>query len=228
MKKKILLIEDEAALREATAAFLESEGFHVVAAEDGRKGLETALKGTADLIVMDLMLPSMSGLEICRALREKGVSSPIIMVTGRKRDEIDKVMGLDLGADDYLLKPFGQRELLARIHAVLRRTAPPDPPLASVSFGDVAIDFKKKTAVKGKKELYLTAKEYDLLHFLTAHEGEVIDRDTLLNQVWGYETFPTTRTIDTFVHNLRKKIEKDPSRPVHLVTIPWSGYKFKK
>jgi DNA-binding response OmpR family regulator len=228
MKKKILLIEDEAALREATAAFLESEGFHVVAAEDGRKGLETALKGTADLIVMDLMLPSMSGLEICRALREKGVSSPIIMVTGQKRDEIDKVMGLDLGADDYLLKPFGQRELLARIHAVLRRTAPPAPPLASVSFGDVAIDFKKKTAVKGKKELYLTAKEYDLLHFLTAHEGEVIDRDTLLNQVWGYETFPTTRTIDTFVHNLRKKIEKDPSRPVHLVTIPWSGYKFKK
>jgi DNA-binding response OmpR family regulator len=228
MKTKILLIEDDEALRTATAAFLESEGFHIAAAEDGKKGLETALKGTADLIVLDVMLPSMSGLEICRSLREKGIASPIIMVTGQKIDEVDRVTGLELGADDYLLKPFGQRELLARIHAVLRRAAPPAPPVDSVSFGDVAVDFKKKTAVKGKKDLYLTAKEYDLLRFLTAHEGEVVARETLLNEVWGYEKFPTTRTIDTFVHNLRKKIEKDPARPVHLVTIPWSGYKFRK
>ncbi|MHB8055993.1 MAG: response regulator transcription factor, partial [Candidatus Aminicenantales bacterium] len=202
------MIEDDDALRETTAAFLESEGFHVAAAGDGKKGLEAALKGTADLIVMDLVLPAMSGLEICRALREKGVASPVIMVTGQKRDEIDKIMGLDLGADDYLLKPFGQRELLARIHAVLRRTSPPSPQVDTASFGDVSIDFKKKTAVKGKKELYLTAKEYDLLHFLMAREGEVITRDMLLNEVWGYEKFPTTRTVDTFVHNLRKKIEK--------------------
>jgi DNA-binding response OmpR family regulator len=228
MKTKILLIEDDEALRVATAAFLESEGFRVTAAADGRKGLETALQGTSDLIVLDLMLPSMSGLEICRSLREKGIASPLIMMTGRKIDEIDKVTGLELGADDYILKPFGQRELLARIHAVLRRAVPPAAPVEAVSFGDVSIDFKKKTAVKGKKELYLTAREYDLLRFLTAREGEVVDRETLLNEVWGYEKFPTTRTIDTFIHNLRKKIEKDPARPLHLVTIPWSGYKFRK
>jgi len=228
MKNQILLIEDDAALREATAAYLETEGFRVNTAEDGRKGLETALQGKADLIVMDLALPSISGLEICRALREKGIASPVIMVTGQKRDEVDKVIGLELGADDYLLKPFGQRELLARIHAVLRRVSPPPPPCETVSFGDVAIDFKKRTAVKGKKELYLTAKEYDLLHFLAAHEGEVVSRDILLNEVWGYEKFPTTRTIDTFVHNLRKKIEEDSARPAHLLTIHWSGYKFRK
>jgi len=228
MKKKILLIEDDDALREATAAFLGGEDFHVDMAKDGKKGFETALKGTADLIVMDLVLPSMSGLEICRALREKGIASPVIMVTGQKQDEIDKVMGLELGADDYMLKPFGQRELLARIHAVLRRTSPPPPQLDTDSFGDVSIDFKKKTAVKGKQDLYLTAKEYELLHFLLTHEGEVVARDTLLNEVWGYEKFPTTRTVDTFIHNLRKKIEKDPARPVHLITIHWSGYKFRK
>ena len=228
MKTRILLIEDDDALRTATAAFLESEGFQIAAAEDGKRGLETALKATADLIVLDLMLPSMSGLEICRALRQKGIASPIIMVTGQKIDEMDRVTGLELGADDYLLKPFGQRELLARIRAVLRRAAPPAPPVDALSFGDVAVDFKKKTAVKGRKELYLTAKEYDLLRYLSAHEGEVVGRDTLLNEVWGYDKYPTTRTIDTFVHNLRKKIETDPANPVHLVTIPWSGYKFKK
>jgi DNA-binding response OmpR family regulator len=228
MKKKILLIEDDNTLRETTAAFLEGEGFHVDADNDGKKGLETALKGTADLIVMDLVLPSMSGLEICRALREKGIASPVIMVTGQKRDEIDEIEGLELGADDYILKPFGPRELLARIHAVLRRTSPPLPSLDTGSFGDVAIDFKKRTAVKGKKDLYLTAREYDLLHFLMTHEGEVVARDMLLNEVWGYEKFPTTRTVDTFVHNLRKKIENDPARPVHLITVPWSGYRFKK
>jgi DNA-binding response OmpR family regulator len=111
---------------------------------------------------------------------------------------------------------------------VLRRTSPPPPPLDIGSFGDVSIDFKKRTAVKGRKDLYLTAKEYDLLHFLMTHEGEVVARDTLLNEVWGYEKFPTTRTVDTFVHNLRKKIEKDPARPAHLITVPWSGYKFRK
>lgn len=229
MKKKILLIEDDAALREATFAFLDGEGFQVSTAEDGQKGLDAALRGKADLIILDLMLPAISGLEICRALREKGVSTPVIMVTGRKIDEVDKVVGLELGADDYLLKPFGQRELLARAHAVLRRSGPPPPPSCeTVSFGDISIDFKKKTAAKGKKTLYLTAKEYDLLRFLISHEGEVIARDTLLNEVWGYEKFPTTRTIDTFVHNLRKKIEKDSAHPVHLLTVPWSGYKFQK
>jgi len=228
MKKKILLVEDDEALRNATAAFLEGEDFRVETMADGKLGLERALEGAADLIVLDLVLPSMSGLEICRKLREKGIAAPIIMVTGRKRDEIDEITGLEIGADDYVLKPFGQRELLARIHAILRRTSRQAAELETGSFGDVVIDFRKKTAVKGKKELYLTAKEYDLLHYLMAHEGEVVSRGALLNDVWGYEKFPTTRTIDTFIHNLRKKIEKDPSRPVHLITVPWSGYKLKK
>jgi len=226
MKKNILLIEDDEPLREATAAFLAAEGFHVDSAADGQRGLEAGLQGMADLIIMDLILPALTGLEICRALREKGVSTPVIMVTGRKMDEVDKVVGLEIGADDYLLKPFGQHELLARIHAVLRRTAPPPPPCDAASIGDLQIDFKKKTAFKGKKALYFTAKEYDLLQYLIVHEGEVVSRDMLLNEVWGYDKFPTTRTIDTFVHNLRKKIEKDPANPVHLITIPWSGYKF--
>lgn len=227
-KKKILIIEDDDALREATAAFLEGEDFQVETARDGKMGLDDALKGSADLVVLDMVLPSISGLEICRRLREKGVASPVIMVSGQKKDEIDEIMGLELGADDYILKPFGPRELLARIHAVLRRASPPQASIETAAFGDVAVDFKKRTAVKGKKELYLTAKEYDLLHFLMVHEGEVVTRDTLLNEVWGYEKFPTTRTIDTFVHNLRQKIETDPANPAHLITVPWSGYKFKK
>ncbi|HNT33038.1 MAG: response regulator transcription factor [Acidobacteriota bacterium] len=228
MKKKILLIEDDDALRETTAAFLEGEDFRVETAADGKVGLERALKGAADLIVLDLILPSISGLEICRKLRENGVASPLIMITGRKKDEIDEITGLETGADDYMLKPFGQRELLARIHAILRRARPSPAKLETGSFGDVVIEFKKRTAFKGKKELYLTAKEYDILHYLIVHEGEVVSRNALLNEVWGYEKFPTTRTIDTFIHNLRKKIEKDPSRPVHIITVPWSGYKLKK
>jgi len=222
------MIEDDEVLREATAAFLEAEGFEVTAAADGDKGFKLACQEKADIIVTDLMLPVLNGLEICRKLREKGIGTPIIMLTGQKKDEIDKVVGLELGADDYLIKPFGQRELLARIQAVLRRSRPEPKGLEESSFGDVTINFKKKTTFKGKKELYLTAKEYALLELLIAHEGEVVSRETILNQVWGYDKFPTTRTVDTFIHNLRKKIEKAPSKPVHLLTIPWSGYKFKK
>ncbi|MCX6563114.1 MAG: response regulator transcription factor [Candidatus Aminicenantes bacterium] len=228
MKKKLLFIEDDRVLRETTAAFLESEGFEVKTAEDGRAGFELGCRYKADLIVTDLMLPGLNGLEICGKLREKGVDTPIIMLTGRKKDEIDKVMGLDLGADDYMTKPFGQRELLARIRAVLRRGRPAPKDIEEYAFGDVALNFKKKTATKGRKEIYLTAREYDLLKLLIVHESEVINRETILNKVWGYEKFPTTRTVDTFIHNLRKKIEKDPAAPRYLLTIPWAGYKFQK
>jgi len=222
------MIEDDEVLRETTAAFLEAEGFVVRTAADGKTGFELAAKEKTDLIVMDLVLPGLNGLEICRKLREKSIATPIIILTGQKKDEIDKVLGLELGADDYLTKPFGQRELLARINAVLRRSRPEPKEIEEYSFADVIINFKKRIATKGKKEFYLTAKEYDLLKLLIAHEGEVVSRDTILNEVWGYEKFPTTRTVDTFVHNLRKKIEKNPSRPAHLLTIPWSGYRFQK
>jgi DNA-binding response OmpR family regulator len=228
MSKMILIIEDDRALRETTAAFLETEGFRVSQAADGVQGLKAAEKDKPDLILLDMVLPAKGGIDVCRALREKGAGVPIIFVSGKKKEEIDKVLGLELGADDYLTKPFGQRELLARIHAILRRGRPGPPEIEECAFGDVAINFKKHTTFKGNAEIYLTAKEYDLLKLLIRRDGEVVGRDSLLNEVWGYEHFPTTRTVDTFIHNLRKKIEQDPSQPRHLITVPWSGYKFQK
>ena len=150
------------------------------------------------------------------------------MMTGQKREELDKVLGLEIGADDYLLKPFGIKEFLARVSAILRRTSPPEIELEESSFGDVTINFKKLTAKKGNNDISFTSKEFGLLKLLISLEGEVVSRPTILNIVWGYDKFPTTRTIDTFIHNIRKKIEDNPSKPIHLLTIPWSGYKFLK
>ena len=226
--KKILIVEDDKALVETLTTSLTSENFKILSATDGEKGFQLACQEKIDLIILDLVLPSLSGMDICRELRAKGVMTPIIMLTGEKKEEIDKVLGLELGADDYLLKPFGTKELLARIRAVLRRSKPEAPEVEEYSFGDVYLNFKKQIASKGKKEISLTAKEFALLKLLISHEGEVVSRDTLLNEVWGYDKFPTTRTVDTFVHNLRKKIEDNPSKPVHLITMPWAGYKFKK
>ena len=226
--KKILIVEDDKALLETLTTSLTSENFKVLSATDGEKGFQLACQEKIDLIILDLVLPSLSGMEICKELRAKGIITPIIMLTGEKKEEIDKVLGLELGADDYLLKPFGTKELLARIRAVLRRSKPEAPEVEECSFGNVYLNFKKQIATKGKKDLSLTAKEYALLKLLISHEGEVVSRDTLLNEVWGYDKFPTTRTVDTFVHNLRKKIEDNPSEPVHLITMPWAGYKFQK
>lgn len=226
--KKILIIEDDDALLETLTVALETENFKVISAKDGEQGLRMACQEAVDLISLDLVLPSMGGLDVCRTLREKGVTTPVIMLTGKKRDEIDKVLGLELGADDYLLKPFGIKEFLARIRAILRRSKPAESSVEEYSFGDVYINFKKQIATKGKKDLSFTAKEYGLLRLLVSHEGAVIDRETILNEVWGYETYPTTRTVDTFIHNLRRKIEDKPTEPVHLITVPWSGYRFKK
>jgi len=226
--RKIIIIEDDQALLKALSSSLEGEGFEVISVSDGEQGLHLALKEKLDLIVLDLVLPSLGGFEICRRLREKGIMAPIIMLTGKKKEEIDKVLGLELGADDYLIKPFGTREFVARVKAILRRSTPLLRELEEYSFGDVYINFKKQIAIKGKKELYLTAKEFGLLKLLISYGGEVVNRETILNEVWGYERFPTTRTVDTFIHNLRQKIEDDPSKPLHLITIPWSGYKFQK
>jgi DNA-binding response OmpR family regulator len=190
--------------------------------------LELGLKEKADLIALDMVLPSLGGLEVCRELRENKVMTPIIMLSGKKKEEVDKVLGLELGADDYILKPFGPREFLARVRAILRRSRPEPVELQETSFGDVSVNFKTQTATKGKKALRLTAKEFGLLKLLISREGEVINRNTILNEVWGYEKYPTTRTVDTFIHNLRRKVEKDPARPRHLLTVPWSGYKFQR
>ena len=226
--KKILLIEDDKALLATLSASLQAENFKVISATDGEEGFRLCCKEKLDLIILDLVLPSMEGMEICRQLRSKGITTPIIMLTGQKKEEIDKVLGLEVGADDYVTKPFGTKELLARIRAVLRRLRPEAKEVEEFRFSDIYINFKKQTALKGKKELYLTAKEFALLKFFISHEGEVVSRETLLNEVWGYEQFPTTRTIDTFIHHLREKVEENAAHPRHLLTVPWSGYKFKK
>jgi len=226
--RKILIIEDDKALLKTLTVTLETENFKVMSASDGEVGFQVACQENIDLIILDLVLPSLSGMEICQKLRAKGVMTPIIVLTGEKKEEIDKVLGLELGADDYVTKPFGIKELLARIRAVLRRGKAETAEVEEYSFGDVYINFKKQIASKAKNELYLTAKEFALLKLLVSHEGEVVNRETILNEVWGYERFPTTRTIDTFIHHLRQKIEDNPSKPAHLITVPWSGYRFQK
>ena len=226
--KKILVVEDDKTLKTTISLALESESYSVISAEDGAMGYELARTEDVDLITLDIGLPSMNGMDICRSLRSDGISTPIIMFTGEKKEEIDKVLGLEIGADDYVVKPFGTKELIARIRAVLRGYKPEKQSLDVCVFNDAQIDFKKQTAKKGGKDIHLTAKEFDLLRFLITHEGEVINRETLLNEVWGYENYPSTRTVDTFIHNLRKKFENDPSKPSHIVTVHWSGYKFVK
>ncbi|MGZ5424945.1 MAG: response regulator transcription factor [Candidatus Aminicenantales bacterium] len=226
--KKILIIDDDRVLRQTLAAALETEGYGVSAAADGREGLNKALKTNFDLIVLDVVMPVLGGLEVCRKLREAGRQVPVIVLSGKKKKEIDKVLGLELGGDDYLTKPFGTDEFIARVHAVLRRSRPEVPEIEDLAFGDVDIDFRTKIATKAGQELHLTAREFSLLRLLAGCEGQVVSRETILNKVWEYEKFPTTRTIDTFMYNLRHKIEDDPSAPKHLITVPWLGYKFQR
>ncbi len=226
--KKVLIIDDDRVLRQTLAAALEAEGYAVAEAADGREGLNKAVKGGFDLVVLDVVMPEMGGLDVCRRLREAGRQVPVIVCSGKKKKEVDKVLGLELGGDDYLTKPFGTDEFIARVHAVLRRSKPETPELDDVVFGDVVVDFRAKTATKAGKPLHLTAREFALLRLLAAYEGQVVSRETILNKVWDYERFPTTRTVDTFVYNLRRKIEDEPSAPKHLITVPWLGYKFQR
>ena len=226
--KKILIIEDDLVFLQTLASALETENFKVHCSADGEEGFQLACRENFDLIVLDLVLPNKTGLDICKALRKKDINTPIFMLTGEKKEELDKVLGLELGADDYLIKPFGIKEFLARINAIFRRTQPKETDIVECAFGDCYIHFKKQMAKKGSRELSLTAKEYALLKLLVSHEGEVVNRETILNKVWGYDKYPTTRTVDTFIHNIRKKIEDDPSHPIHILTIPWTGYKFQR
>jgi len=226
--KKILIIDDDRVLRQTLAAALQIEGYEVAEAADGREGLNKAVKGGFDLVVLDVIMPSLGGLDVCRKLREAGRQIPIIVMSGKKKKEVDKVLGLELGGDDYLSKPFGTDEFIARVRAVLRRSRPEVPEIEDLAFGDVAIDFRKKIAAKSGRELHLTAREFSLLRLLAACEGQVVSRETILNKVWEYEKYPTTRTIDTFMYNLRRKVEDDPAAPKHLITVPWLGYKFQR
>ncbi len=226
MKEKILIIEDEEDLVKGLKLNLADEGYEVDWAADGVEGLRKALEERPHLIILDIMLPKMNGLDICRELRQKNISIPIIMLTA-KGEEIDKVLGLEIGADDYMTKPFSIRELLARIKAHLRREKRERKTVPEVyRFGDVEIDFTH-FKVKGKdKELDLTSLEIAILKYFIAHREEVVTREALLDKIWGYEKYPTTRTIDNHILKLRKKIEGDPSHPEYILSVYGEGYRF--
>jgi DNA-binding response OmpR family regulator len=225
--KRILIVEDDPSIAKGLQLSLQTEHYAILTAANGDKGFQLAQQENIDLIILDLMLPAKNGEEICRELRRKGIKTPILILTSRS-EEIDKVLLLEIGADDYMTKPFGIRELQARVKALLRRGSEIHAAIETYSFGEIALDFKKQEATKKQKLLQLSTKEFELLHFFIQREGEVISRDTLLDEVWGYEVFPTTRTIDNYILNLRKKIENDPSQPKHLLTVHKAGYKFVK
>jgi len=221
----ILLIEDEPNLVAGLRDALEHHGYGVVAALTGPEGLEAALTGQADLILLDIMLPGMSGLEVCTELRQRGISTPVIMLTAKSQEE-DKIMGLDTGADDYVTKPFSVSELLARVRAHLRRTADGGTLPDRVEIGNARVDFKQYCVFKGDERFDLTDREVAMLRLMIEHPHEVITRDRLLDEVWGLNAYPTTRTIDTFVYRLRQKLEDDSQAPQHLLTVRGAGYKF--
>lgn len=226
MRKKILIIEDEEDLVKGLKLNLADEEYDVDWASNGLEGLRKALQETPDLIILDIMLPEKGGLEICRELRQKNIGIPIIMLTA-KGEEIDKVVGLEIGADDYITKPFSVRELLARLKAHLRRADREANTLPKMySFGDVEIDFAHFKARRKGKELDLTSTEMDILKYLIAHRGEVVTRDDLLDKIWGYDSYPTTRTIDNHILKLRKKIEEDPAHPKCILSVYGGGYRF--
>jgi two-component system alkaline phosphatase synthesis response regulator PhoP len=203
----------------------EFEGYEVITAQDGIEGLERALEESPDLVVLDVMMPRMSGLEVCKQLRAKRASLPIIMLTARGQ-EIDKVVGLELGADDYVTKPFSIRELLARVKSVLRRTAVLPRDKEQHSFSDVEVDLRRCRVVRSGKALDISSKEFDLLKYFICHPGETLSRDRLLEDVWGYENYPTTRTVDTHLVRLRQKLEPDPEQPQYFLTVHGTGYRF--
>lgn len=226
MKEKILIIEDEEDLVKGLKLNLADEGYEVDWALNGVDGLHKALEEAPDLIILDIMLPKMNGLDVCRELRRRNSGIPIIMLTA-KGEEIDKVVGLEIGADDYMTKPFSIRELLARIKAHLRRERREARSVPEIyTLGDVEIDFMHFKVRRKDKEWDLTSLEVEILRYLIAHKGEVVKREALLDKIWGYEKFPTTRTIDNHILKLRKKIEDDPSHPRHIFSVYGEGYRF--
>jgi len=229
MKTKLLIVEDDPHIVLGLEEVLKGEGFDVAICNRGDTALDAVGRHRPSLIILDVMLPGLSGYDICRQLRTRKVATPILMLTA-KGQEIDKVVGLDLGADDYITKPFGVRELLARIHALLRRSQSPtasggSDPEATFQIGTAKIDTKTFQIKRGKVTEELTAKELKLLQLFHAHPGEVLSRDRLLNQVWGYNYYGTTRTLDQVIVQLRKKLGDNGSEPKHLITVHGVGYK---
>ena len=225
--QKILIIEDDPATLMGLEDTLKEENFNITTVMSGRMGYEKALTGEYDLIILDLMLPEKSGIDVCKDLRKNEVSTPILMLTGKK-EEIDKVLGLEIGADDYVTKPFSIRELVARVKVILRRPKEVKSDIDEYSFGDVYLNFKGQEAKKGDQPIELSVMEFKVMKYFIQREGEVIARNRLLDEVWGYENYPSTRTVDNFILSLRKKIEEDHSDPKHLLTVHGAGYKFVK
>jgi DNA-binding response OmpR family regulator len=219
----ILLIDDDESLRETIGVMLEREGFRPVLAADGKDGFEKALTLKPDLLLVDLRLPGMNGMEICRQLRAAKIQTPIIVLSAIG-EEVDKVLLLEIGADDYVVKPFGTRELLARIRAVLRRTALDATKV--IHFGDVEMDLERRLVSRKGEEIKLTPAEYNLLVYFLQNPDRPLTRDMILNSVWGYEAFPNTRTVDAHVVKLRQKLEPDGSAPRHFITVHGVGYRF--
>ena len=221
---RVLVIEDEESIGSALEYQLSREGYDVTWADDGGKGLEAFETAGADLVLLDLMLPTMSGEEVCRRIR-KSSTVPIIMLTA-KGDEVDRVVGLELGADDYVTKPFSTRELMARVKAVLRRGRAPEADTDVLDGGDIRLDVDRmEVSVRGKP-IHLTRKEFEVLELLMRNSGRVLQRETLMDHVWGSDYFGDTRTLDVHIKRLRAKCEEDPHRPAHLLTVRGIGYKF--
>jgi two-component system alkaline phosphatase synthesis response regulator PhoP len=223
--KRILLIEDEPGIVLTLTDRLTGEGYSVENAADGESGLERATRDAFDLLLLDLMLPRMSGFDVCRELRKRGIETPVIMLTARGQ-VVDKVVGLKLGADDYVTKPFDMSELLARVEAQLRRAPSSPHPTEGYAFGDIRVDFRKAEATKDGAPLELSAREFQLLRYFLEHRGATLTRDELLNEVWGYNSMPSTRTVDVHVAWLRQKIEPNPRHPQFILTVHGMGYKF--
>jgi DNA-binding response OmpR family regulator len=230
MKTRILVIEDEPSLGMAIRDELEFEGFEASVVEDGKAGLDRILSESLDLVVLDLMLPGKSGFEICREVRDRGMATPVIMLTARAQ-EVDRIRGLELGADDYMVKPFSLAELVARIRAVLRRTQGAGrtegaPEILEV--GELRLDVRKQEAFNRGRKVELTHKEFQLLELLLRHPGEVISRDEFLKRVWGEDIYVTPRTVDTHMASLRKKIEEEVDRPRYIQSVRGAGYKLNE
>jgi two-component system alkaline phosphatase synthesis response regulator PhoP len=222
---KILIVEDEPNMVAGLRDNFEFEGHQVISAPDGVAGLERALSESPDLVILDVMMPRMSGLDVCKQLKAKKPAIPIIMLTARGQ-EVDKVVGLELGADDYVTKPFSIRELLARVKAVLRRAGTAPKAVEKYAFGEVEVNLRSCQVSRKGKTMDFSSKEFELLKFFLHHPGETLSRDRLLEEVWGYDHFPTTRTVDAHIVRLRQKVEPKPEEPRFILTVHGTGYKF--
>ena len=225
--ERILIIEDETPMRTALADLLAGEGYRALTAADGESGLERALTEKPDLILLDVMMPKLDGFAVCAELRRVSNAVPVLMLTAKGQIE-DRVNGLDAGADDYLVKPFSTDELLARVRALLRRVERNTRLPLKLKLGDVEIDLARQTAVRGKKPVRLTAKEFSMLRLMAGAEGEPVSREKFLDAVWGYTSFPTTRTVDNHIASLRAKLEKNPDAPRWIKTVHGVGYRLEK